>query len=193
MIEESLNLCVGEGIRDNNATGGDEGLIKAPKVLADIVGLVMGSVYLDCAFDVNAFWVLDVSGRGAADVGRGSIGKSGRGGGASSSSHGAGVLINMDSQMQVVEQLVLDLRYPVRRERALLELSKVYSSHFKANIPSYLYAFLVTTSNSRPFEYLRLASLGVIGALVKADDRSYPCSSFTRDNSELLALDGHWM
>ncbi|KAF3613705.1 putative flavoprotein WrbA-like [Capsicum annuum] len=75
MIEESLNLCVGEGIRDNSATGGDEGLIKVPKVLVDIVGLVMGSVYLDCAFDVNAFWVLDVSGRGAADVGLGSIGK----------------------------------------------------------------------------------------------------------------------
>ncbi|KAF3626982.1 hypothetical protein FXO38_28974, partial [Capsicum annuum] len=53
-----------------------------------------------------------------------SVGGSGRGGGASSSSHGAGASINMDSQMQVAEQLVLDLRYPVRRERALLELSK---------------------------------------------------------------------
>ncbi|PHT35532.1 Cell differentiation protein RCD1 -like protein [Capsicum baccatum] len=53
-----------------------------------------------------------------------SVGGSGRGGGASSSSHGAGASINMDRQMQVAEQLVLDLRYPVRRERALLELSK---------------------------------------------------------------------
>ncbi|PHT69584.1 Cell differentiation protein RCD1 -like protein [Capsicum annuum] len=160
-----------------------------------------------------------------------SVGGSGRGGGASSSSHGAGASINVNHQMQVVEQLVLDLRYPVRRERALLELSKkrelfhdlapllcnsfgtstvflqeiisIYpflsppnltpaqsnrvcnvlallqcvASHpdtrmslLNASIPSYLYAFLVTTSKSRPFEYLRLASLGVIGALVKAGD-----------------------
>ncbi|PHT25384.1 Cell differentiation protein RCD1 -like protein [Capsicum baccatum] len=40
----------------------------------------------------------------------------------------------------------------------------------KAKIPFYLYPFLDTTSESRPFEYLRLTSLGVIGALVKADD-----------------------
>ncbi|XP_049401560.1 ribonuclease 3-like protein 2 [Solanum stenotomum] len=30
------------------------GMIKAPKVLADIVESVMGAVYLDCGFDVNA-------------------------------------------------------------------------------------------------------------------------------------------
>ncbi|XP_020224866.1 CCR4-NOT transcription complex subunit 9 isoform X2 [Cajanus cajan] len=39
-----------------------------------------------------------------------------------------------------------------------------------AHIPLYLYPFLNTTSKSRPFEYLRLTSLGVIGALVKVDD-----------------------
>ncbi|XP_047260225.1 CCR4-NOT transcription complex subunit 9-like [Capsicum annuum] len=39
-----------------------------------------------------------------------------------------------------------------------------------AKIPFYLYPFLDTTSESRPFEYLRLTSLGVIGAVVKADD-----------------------
>ncbi|KAH0753120.1 hypothetical protein KY285_006268 [Solanum tuberosum] len=33
------------------------GMIKAPKVLADIVESVMGAVYLDCGFDVNAVWV----------------------------------------------------------------------------------------------------------------------------------------
>lgn len=38
-----------------------------------------------------------------------------------------------------------------------------------AHIPLYLYPFLNTTSKSRPFEYLRLTSLGVIGALVKND------------------------
>ncbi|KAM1740652.1 hypothetical protein ACFX14_010941 [Malus domestica] len=39
-----------------------------------------------------------------------------------------------------------------------------------AHIPLYLYPFLNTTSKARPFEYLRLTSLGVIGALVKVDD-----------------------
>ncbi|KAG5546573.1 hypothetical protein RHGRI_018669 [Rhododendron griersonianum] len=40
-------------------------------------------------------------------------------------------------------------------------------SFLNAHIPLYLYPFLNTTSKSRPFEYLRLTSLGVIGALVK--------------------------
>ncbi|XP_060960517.1 uncharacterized protein LOC115722515 isoform X2 [Cannabis sativa] len=39
-----------------------------------------------------------------------------------------------------------------------------------AHIPLYLYPFLNTASKSRPFEYLRLTSLGVIGALVKVDE-----------------------
>jgi CCR4-NOT transcription complex subunit 9 len=41
---------------------------------------------------------------------------------------------------------------------------------FVAHIPLYLYPFLNTVSRQRPFEYLRLTSLGVIGALVKIDD-----------------------
>lgn len=36
-----------------------------------------------------------------------------------------------------------------------------------AHIPLFLYPFLNTVSRTRPFEYLRLTSLGVIGALVK--------------------------
>lgn len=36
-----------------------------------------------------------------------------------------------------------------------------------AHIPLFLYPFLNTISKTRPFEYLRLTSLGVIGALVK--------------------------
>lgn len=39
-----------------------------------------------------------------------------------------------------------------------------------SQIPLYLYPFLNTISRHRPFEYLRLTSLGVIGALVKVDD-----------------------
>lgn len=44
------------------------------------------------------------------------------------------------------------------------------SLFLNAHIPLYLYPFLNTVSKSRPFEYLRLTSLGVIGALVKVDD-----------------------
>lgn len=36
-----------------------------------------------------------------------------------------------------------------------------------AHVPLFLYPFLNTSSKTRPFEYLRLTSLGVIGALVK--------------------------
>jgi len=43
-------------------------------------------------------------------------------------------------------------------------------SLLQAQIPLFLYPFLNTHSKSRPFEYLRLTSLGVIGALVKVDD-----------------------
>ena len=39
-----------------------------------------------------------------------------------------------------------------------------------AHIPLYLFPFLNTVSRHRPFEYLRLTRLGVIGALVKQDD-----------------------
>ncbi|CAN8077034.1 unnamed protein product [Agarophyton chilense] len=43
-------------------------------------------------------------------------------------------------------------------------------THFlSAHIPLFLYPFLNTVSKTRPFEYLRLTSLGVIGALVKMD------------------------
>lgn len=36
-----------------------------------------------------------------------------------------------------------------------------------AHVPLFLYPFLNTVSRARPFEYLRLTSLGVVGALVK--------------------------
>lgn len=41
------------------------------------------------------------------------------------------------------------------------------SAFLLAHIPLFLYPFLHTVSKTRPFEYLRLTSLGVIGALVK--------------------------
>lgn len=45
------------------------------------------------------------------------------------------------------------------------------SKFLLAHIPLYLYPFLHTSSKARPFEYLRLTSLGVIGALVKTDEQ----------------------
>ncbi|OZC11581.1 cell differentiation family, Rcd1 [Onchocerca flexuosa] len=45
------------------------------------------------------------------------------------------------------------------------------SPFLQAHIPLFLYPFLHTTKTSRPFEYLRLTSLGVIGALVKTDEQ----------------------
>lgn len=40
-----------------------------------------------------------------------------------------------------------------------------------AQLPLYLYPFLHANNKSRPFEYLRLTALGVIGALVKNDEK----------------------
>uniref|UniRef100_A0A7E4UN77 CCR4-NOT transcription complex subunit 9 n=1 Tax=Panagrellus redivivus TaxID=6233 RepID=A0A7E4UN77_PANRE len=68
---------------------------------------------------------------------------------------------------------------PVQSNRVCnaLALMQCVASHpqtrkpfLNAKIPLYLYPFLHTTKNSRPFEYLRLTSLGVIGALVKNDE-----------------------
>jgi CCR4-NOT transcription complex subunit 9 len=49
--------------------------------------------------------------------------------------------------------------------------SETRSQFLAAHIPLFLYPFLHTVSKSRPFEYLRLTSLGVVGALVKTDDQ----------------------
>ena len=48
-----------------------------------------------------------------------------------------------------------------------LVLSPSLLPFLPAHIPLFLYPFLHTVSKSRPFEYLRLTSLGVVGALVK--------------------------
>ena len=49
----------------------------------------------------------------------------------------------------------------------ILFMLKIFQSLLAAHIPLFLYPFLHTVSKTRPFEYLRLTSLGVIGALVK--------------------------
>ena len=40
-------------------------------------------------------------------------------------------------------------------------------SYFTANVTYYLYPFLKAKNKKKQYEYLRLTSLGVIGALVK--------------------------
>ena len=50
------------------------------------------------------------------------------------------------------------------RSSATLKLTLLLRA---AHVPLFLYPFLNTISKTRPFEYLRLTSLGVIGALVK--------------------------
>lgn len=52
----------------------------------------------------------------------------------------------------------------------LAALTPVFFPFSSAHIPLFLYPFLNTISKTRPLEYLRLTSLGVIGALVKIDD-----------------------
>lgn len=49
---------------------------------------------------------------------------------------------------------------------------KVGHVRYLAHIPLFLYPFLNTVNKTKPFEYLRLASLGVVGALVKGEDQA---------------------
>ncbi|RLN54334.1 hypothetical protein BBJ28_00020103, partial [Nothophytophthora sp. Chile5] len=58
-----------------------------------------------------------------------------------------------------------------------------------AHIPLYLYPFLNTVSKNRPFEYLRLTSLGVIGALVKVGRL---CCSLLGEDVLTQGVDGAW-
>jgi len=58
-----------------------------------------------------------------------------------------------------------------------LSLLQVVASHpdtrsgfLRAHLLLFLYPFLQSTVNKKPFEYLRLTSLGVIGALLKTED-----------------------
>ncbi|BFZ58604.1 RNA-binding protein, CCR4-NOT complex subunit Rcd1 [Savitreella phatthalungensis] len=85
------------------------------------------------------------------------------------------LLIEITSVYPLLNPPVLTVPVSNRVCNALALLQCVAShpqtrSHFlNAHIPLFLYPFLNTTSKARPFEYLRLTSLGVIGALVKND------------------------
>jgi CCR4-NOT transcription complex subunit 9 len=56
---------------------------------------------------------------------------------------------------------------PCRNKTCILE--RYYLTNI-AQIPIFLYPFLNTVNKNKPFEYLRLTALGVIGALVKIDN-----------------------
>lgn len=81
--------------------------------------------------------------------------------------------------VRVYPLLLPDTLTPLASQRAcdaLLLLQSV-ASHpdtrtllLSAHIPLYLYPFLNTATKTAPFQKLRFTSLGVIGALVKADD-----------------------
>ena len=64
------------------------------------------------------------------------------------------------------------------RACSVLDLFQCVAAHpekrhpfLKAQIPIFLYHFLNTLNKSKPYKYIRLTTLGVIGALVKIDNR----------------------
>lgn len=65
------------------------------------------------------------------------------------------------------------------------------SSFLQAQIPLFLYPFLQTTSKTRPFEYLRLTSLGVIGALVKVSEHFFRNAPFLCITYQVIFIDHH--
>lgn len=68
--------------------------------------------------------------------------------------------------------------------------SETRNLFLRAQVPIFLYPFLNTREKGRPYEYLRLTSLGVIGALVKVDDSdvSFFSARLLRGSSFLLSL-----
>lgn len=89
------------------------------------------------------------------------------------------LLLEIISAYQTIHPPTLNAHLSNRVCNALALLQCVAShpetraAFLHANIPLYLYPFLNmnTSSKTRPFEYLRLTSLGVIGALVKSDEK----------------------
>ncbi|KAK2988612.1 hypothetical protein RJ640_026109 [Escallonia rubra] len=87
-----------------------------------------------------------------------------------SSSRGAAAYL----RLATVEQLIILLREPRYREEVIVLLDKCVANHpdtrmnfIKAKIPIYLYPFLKMKEVETPYAFLKLASLGVIGGLLK--------------------------
>ncbi|GAB2274923.1 hypothetical protein Dimus_009692 [Dionaea muscipula] len=56
----------------------------------------------------------------------------------------------------------------------------------KAKVVGYLFPFLNLENTSKPYEYLRLSSLGVVGALVKSDDSEIICDLLDMEGFRLF-------
>eukprot|EP00252_Welwitschia_mirabilis_P009494 TRINITY_DN2212_c0_g1_i3.p1 TRINITY_DN2212_c0_g1~~TRINITY_DN2212_c0_g1_i3.p1 ORF type:complete len:286 (-),score=47.32 TRINITY_DN2212_c0_g1_i3:518-1375(-) len=88
--------------------------------------------------------------------------------------HRENALLDLSKKRELFPELAPMLWHSFGTIAALLQCVASHPDtrvHFlNAHIPLYLYPFLNTVSKTRPFEYLRLTSLGVIGALVKVDD-----------------------
>ncbi|KAF8542087.1 hypothetical protein BDD12DRAFT_942875 [Trichophaea hybrida] len=79
--------------------------------------------------------------------------------------HSVGVMTSLLQEIISVYPLLMPSSLTAAASNRVCNALALLQSH----IPLFLYPFLNTTSKSRPFEYLRLTSLGVIGALVKND------------------------
>ncbi|KAJ2977386.1 hypothetical protein NUW58_g7827 [Xylaria curta] len=79
--------------------------------------------------------------------------------------HSFGVMTSLMQEIISVYNLLNPSQLTAAASNRVCNALALLQSH----IPLFLYPFLNTTSKSRPFEYLRLTSLGVIGALVKND------------------------
>ena len=94
--------------------------------------------------------------------------------------HATGVIILLLDEITLAYSLLYPPTLTIAQSNRVcnaLALLQCVASHpetrmclIRACIPLYLYPFLSTTSSTRPFDYLRLTSLGVLGALVKVDD-----------------------
>ncbi|KAG7168852.1 CCR4-NOT transcription complex subunit 9-like [Homarus americanus] len=78
-------------------------------------------------------------------------------------------IASLATEYNVGVTTVKDLRH--NQDKCVASHPETRSQFLAAHIPLYLYPFLQTVSKTRPFEYLRLTSLGVIGALVKTDEQ----------------------
>ncbi|GAU93446.1 hypothetical protein RvY_05385 [Ramazzottius varieornatus] len=72
--------------------------------------------------------------------------------------------------------------------QCLASHNETRKAFLEARVPMFLYPFLSSSYNTRPFEYLRLTSLGVIGALVKTDDPDVVPYLLQSENSEIIPL-----
>lgn len=95
--------------------------------------------------------------------------------------HTFGTMAALIQEIISIYPLIMPARLTAAQSNSVcnaLALLQCVASHqetrsyfLQANIPLFLYPFLHTSSMLRQYVYLRLTSLGVVGALVKPDDK----------------------